>query len=219
MKSFLILLCAIAIGSSASAQIPRLSKSELKENKEYRKDVQNTRDVKLKGETKKELKQYEQEGWKPAAGASPLALQLAKRDAMEEAFDQGLAFPGSAEVRGTSFNIMMKQALQNAKENVVENLGDYDIAEIIESSGANENEQLSYTKFLTASKSTIKRKLGMVQPVISMIKDNGDGTRTLRLRIYYNKSEIDKLLQDELRQSMEKQSNEVKERLNDIVDM
>lgn len=55
MKVISILLSALIMGSSLYAQIPRMSKTEVKDKKEYRKDIQKSRDIKLKGESKKEL--------------------------------------------------------------------------------------------------------------------------------------------------------------------
>lgn len=216
MKVISILLSALIMGSSLYAQIPRMSKTEVKDKKEYRKDIQKSRDIKLKGESKKELKRLEKENWVPAGGAQPLALQIAARDMMEEAKENGMTYGGDGVASGTSFNTIMKQALQAAKENIAEQMSG-EISELIESSAANENERQSYSKFATASKDLISRKLGTVQPTISRMRNNPDGTMTVVIRVYYNKEEIDKIKHDIIEQKLESESQDVKDRLTEIL--
>ena len=49
------------------------------------------------------------------------------------------------------------------------------------------------------------------------MRNNPDGTMTVVIRVYYNKEEIDKIKHDIIEQKLESESQDVKDRLTEIL--
>lgn len=201
------------IVGSVNAQIPRHSKSEMKERKESRRTVQDAQNVKLSKETKKEIKDLESEGWKPFVGSPSFAKQFLRRDQYEEGVEDGTWIKGVGTATGTDLSVVKDAALDDLKADIASKI-EGEIVKITENTKVNKS-GVSLNDYRNSSADMIRKKLGKIVVVVEMMKDNGYGSYSVTLHGYYSEAEKERIEQEIKREQLEQEASEIRTRLHE----
>lgn len=172
VKIILALFC-LSLSLTTSAQI---TKEQLKERKELRKQSAKDLHQKATKEARKEAKKLKKQGWQTTPGTLPLEKQIDRAFLMQMEYDDDL-FPKYLMAEGMStgenYDGAKMQAIELAKQNLAGQI-QTEVTALIENSVANNQleagEAATVTKSIMAGKSLISQSLGRVLPVVEVYR-------------------------------------------------
>lgn len=208
----LIILCMVCFLS-----IPMISYAQNKtaELKEAKKEL----NAKASKDAKKEAKKLSKKGWITSPGALPLEKQLDKSYLMhyetDENGDPEYIF-GEAMSIGENYDAAKMQALELAKQNLAGQI-QTEITALIDNTVANEQlaeeDAVSITKSIMASKNLISQSLGRTIPVTECYRIKPNKNNEVLVRIAYNndaaKAVAKRVIQNELKDKSEDLHNKL----------
>lgn len=220
MKKFLftLLICAI----SASVAVAQ-SRETFEERKELRKMSKNELNSKATKAARKEAKRLKKEGWQPAPGALPLEKQLDRSYLMQMEYDEDM-YPkymmAEAMSIGSNYDAAKMQALELAKQSLAGQI-QTEMTSLIENSVANEQleagEAVSVTKSIMESKNLISQSIGRVIVVSEVYRTLKNKNKEVLVRVAYNSDMAKKVAKKAAKQSLEKESEEVRNKLDELL--
>lgn len=207
-KVFYFFIALFLVSGVIEGDAAELSKQDLKE---------------IKNDAKKNAKKYEKEGWLTLPGALPLVRQLEESYKMEKSKD----YNGENEfilrvalAVGQSYDAAKMQAIQVAKTYIADAL-ESEVAGIMENSVNNqilgEDEAASIEKTLTSSKSKIAQRLGRVVTVVEQYRRLQNKNYEVMVVLAYSERQAREIAKRVVMDSMENESKELKDRLNELV--
>ena len=222
MKKGLILLVSLLLVTSGivSAQ---MSKEQKKAHKELTKQTKQELNEKATKAARKEAKQLSKEGWKVAPGALPLEKQLDRAYLMQYEYDDE-GYPkyimGNGMSTAGNYDAGKLQALELAKLDLVNQI-ESDMTALTESSVANaqmeQSDAATVTKTISAAKSIISQKLGRVIPIVETYRVVNGNNREVRIQIAYNMETAKKITKEAIKEELEKQGDQLHEKLNQLL--
>ena len=224
MKKLMMVAMAVIVAMSASVyaqdaqeirkqrkEVARLAKKELKE--------------KASKDARKEAKKLEKEGYVIFPGDLPIAKQLDRSYAMEYEYVQNAAgsivpkyLVGRGKATGESYSAAQNAAVQLALQYVA-GLAEIDITTITETTLANEETSVvaSIAEVVSASKNIVSKKIGEVQPVVALQKQEGKGLVTVLVRVVYDRNTVLKTYKETIREELKAKGNKLHEQLDEVL--
>ena len=203
---FLMLVVAMAIAMPTS--YAQLSKKEMKQ-------IEKT--------AKQDAKQLKKEGWKVAPGLPSIELQLTESYKMQMQKDENgydKFIQGEAMSVGQVYDAAMFQADNLSKLNMAGKM-ETRVIQIIDNKLANKEiskeDAVSLVTSISASKNLISQRLGQVVTPVKLYRDLPTGNVEVRVIAYYSKELADKAAKAAMREELEKEANELSDRLDDIL--
>lgn len=203
---FLMLVVAMAVAMPTS--YAQLSKKELKT---------------IEKNAKKEAKALKKEGWKVAPGNPSMEMQLAESfkyqmQKDENGYDKFIQ--GEAMTVGQVYDAALFQADNLSKLNLAGKV-ETSVIQIIDNKLANKEitkeEATSLATSISASKNLISQRLGQVITPVKLYRDKPNGNVEVRVVVFYSKLLADKAAKAAMRETLEKEANELSKRLDDIL--
>lgn len=212
------MICAI----SASVAVAQ-SRETFEERKELRKMSKNELNSKATKAARKEAKRLKKEGWQPAPGALPLEKQLDRSYLMQMEYDEDM-YPkymmAEAMSIGSNYDAAKMQALELAKQSLAGQI-QTEMTSLIENSVANEQleagEAVSVTKSIMESKNLISQSIGRVIVVSEVYRTLKNKNKEVLVRVAYNSDMAKKVAKKAAKQSLEKESEEVRNKLDELL--
>lgn len=215
---FTLLICAI----SASTVVAQ-SRETFEERKELRKMSKDELNSKATKAARKEAKRLKKEGWQPAPGALPLEKQLDRSYLMQMEYDEDM-YPkymmAEAMSIGSNYDAAKMQALELAKQSLAGQI-QTEMTSLIENSVANEQleagEAVSVTKSIMESKNLISQSIGRVIVVSEVYRTLKNKNKEVLVRVAYNSDMAKKVAKKAAKQSLENESEEVRNKLDELL--
>lgn len=209
MKKFFTFLIAVFLVSGViNCEAAELSKQDLK---------------KIEKDAKKKAKEYEKENWMTLPGALPIVRQLEESYKMAYSRDhngENEFILRDAFAVGQSYDAAKMQAIQVAKTHIADAL-ESEVAGIIENSVNNQilgaDEAASIEKTLTSSKSKLAQQLGRVVTVVELYRRLPNKNYEVMVRLAYSERQAREIAKRVVMDSMENESKELHDRLNELV--
>ena len=219
---FTLLICAI----SASVAVAQ-SRETFEERKELRKMSKNELNSKATKAARKEAKRLKKEGWQPAPGALPLEKQLDRSYLMQMEYDEDM-YPkymmAEAMSIGSNYDAAKMQALELAKQaGNIKAVNVVLIGVMAKNTDSVANEQLeageavSVTKSIMESKNLISQSIGRVIVVSEVYRTLKNKNKEVLVRVAYNSDMAKKVAKKAAKQSLEKESEEVRNKLDELL--
>ena len=203
---FLMLVVAMAVAMPTS--YAQLSKKEIK---------------KIEKTAKKEAKQLKKDGWKVAPGNPSMEMQLTESfkyqmQKDDEGYDKFIQ--GEAMTVGQVYDAALFQADNLSKLNLAGKM-ETRVIQIIDNKLANKEiskeDAVSLVTSISASKNLISQRLGQVITPVKMYRDLPNGNVEVRIIAYYSQAMADKTAKAAMREELEKEANDLSNRLDDIL--
>ena len=221
LTKFIIVALMCGTATVASAQ---LTKEQLKVRKEIKEQSRKELQEKATKEARNEAKKLKKAGWLVSPGALPLEKQLDRSYLMQQEFDENL-FPKYLQAEGQSlgenYDGAKLQAMELAKQNLAGQI-QTEVTALIENSVANNQlsagEAATVTKSIMSGKSLISQSLGRVIPVVEVYRiDKKSGNKEVLVRLAYNSEMAKAAAKKAARESLEKESDELQNKLDTIL--
>lgn len=203
---FLMLVVAMAVAMPTS--YAQLSKKEMKQ-------IEKT--------AKQEAKQLKKEGWKVAPGLPSIEMQLKDSYALQRQKDENgydKFIQGEAMSVGQVYDAALFQADNLSKLNLAGKM-ETRVIQIIDNKLANKEiskeEAVSLVTSISASKNLISQRLGQVITPVKLYRDLPTGNIEVRVIAYYSQVLADKAAKAVMRDELEKEANELSDRLDEIL--
>lgn len=203
---FLMLVVAMAVAMPTS--YAQLSKKEIKQ-------IEKT--------AKKEAKQLKKDGWKVAPGNPSMEMQLTESfkyqmQKDDEGYDKFIQ--GEAMSVGELYDAALFQADNLSKLNLAGKI-ETRVIQIIDNKLANnqisQQEASSLATSISASKNLVAQKLGQVITPVRMYREQANGSVQVRVIAYYSQEKAWKAAKNAMREDLEKEADELSNRLDDIL--
>jgi hypothetical protein len=203
---FLMLVVAMAVAMPTS--YAQLSKKEIK---------------KIEKTAKKEAKQLKKYGWKVAPGNPSMEMQLTESfkyqmQKDDEGYDKFIQ--GEAMTVGQVYDAALFQADNLSKLNLAGKM-ETRVIQIIDNKLANKEiskeDAVSLVTSISASKNLISQRLGQVITPVKMYRDLPNGNVEVRIIAYYSQTMANKVAKAAMREDLEKEANDLSNRLDDIL--
>lgn len=203
---FLMLVVAMAVAMPTS--YAQLSKKEIN---------------KIEKTAKKEAKQLKKDGWKVAPGNPSLEMQLTESfkyqmQKDDEGYDKFIQ--GEAMTVGQVYDAALFQADNLSKLNLASKM-ETRVIQIIDNKLANKEiskeDAVSLVTSISASKNLISQRLGQVITPVKMYRDLPNGNVEVRIIAYYSQTMANKVAKAAMREDLEKEANDLSNRLDDIL--
>ncbi len=206
-----------------SAMSAQLTKEQLDQRKEIRKQSKSELSQKATKDARKQAKQYKKEGWTVAPGALPIEKQLDRVYLMQYEYDEDL-FPkylmSEAMSDAQNYDAAKMQALELAKQNLASQI-QTEVTALIDNKVANDQlgpeEAASLTKMISNGKQLISQKLGRVLPVVEMYRTLPNKNKEVLVRIAYSAKMAKAAAKNSIREDLEKESDELGKKLDELL--
>lgn len=210
----LIIACGAVMAQDAKEirkqrkEVARLAKSEFKE--------------KVSKDARKEAKKLTKEGYVVFPGDLPLAKQLDRSYMFEYEYVQNAAgdivpkyLVGRGMANGENYSAAQNAAVELAKQYVA-GLAEIEITTITETTLGNTETNIvaSVAEVVSASKNIVSKRLGEIQPVVSLHKDGKKGIVTVAVRVVYDRNSVLQTYKQVIREELEKKSEKLHEQLD-----
>ena len=221
LTKFIIVALMCGTATVASAQ---LTKEQLKVRKEIKEQSRKELQEKATKEARNEAKKLKKAGWLVSPGALPMEKQLDHSYLMQSEYDENL-FPKFLQAEGQSigenYDGAKLQAMELAKQNLAGQI-QTEVTALIENSVANNQlspgEAATVTKSIMSGKSLISQSLGRVIPVVEIYRvDKKKQTKEVLVRLAYNSEMAKAAAKKAARESLEKESDELQNKLDTIL--
>ena len=203
---FLMLVVAMAVAMPTS--YAQLSKKEIK---------------KIEKTAQKEAKQLKKEGWKVAPGLPSIEMQLTesyKMQMQKDEYGYDKFIQGEAMSVGQVYDAAMFQADNLSKLDLAGKM-ETRVIQIIDNKVANKEiskeDAVSLVTSISASKNLISQRLGQVVTPVKLYRDLSNGNVEVRVIAYYSQAMADKVAKSAMREELEKEANDLSNRLDDIL--
>lgn len=214
--------CLLAVPVCTSAQEVN-TKDLMKQRKEIYKASKAELNEKATKAAKKEAKKLQKEGWTSAPGALPLEKQLDKSYLMQMEYDESM-YPkylmGEAMSIGENYDGAKMQALELAKQNLAAQI-QTEVSALIDNSVATQQlameEAVTVTKSIMASKSLIVQSIGRTITVMECYRTLKNKNKEVLVRIAYNGEMAKLAAKNAIRQSLENESDELRNKLDNVL--
>lgn len=219
----LVLLISLFLFAGSVTGFAQTTKEQIKERKALAKQSKSELNEKASKAARKEAKKLTKEGWKTAPGALPIDKQLDRSYMMQYEFDADgypKYFYGEAMSIGENYDGAKMQALELAKLNLAGSI-QQEVTALIENSVANEQlapeEANTVTKSIEAAKGLISQKIGRTVTVVEVYRTLTNKNKEVMVRIAYNSAMAKKAAKAAMRESLEKESEDLHKKLDDIL--
>ena len=223
MKKLMMVAMALIVAVSGS-----LYAQDAKEIRKQRKEVARLAKSEMKDraskDARKEAKKLEKEGYVVFPGDLPLAKQLDRSYIMEYEYVQNAAgsivpkyLVGRGLATGENYSAAQNAAVQLALQYVA-GLAEIDITTLTETTLANREESVvaSVAEVVSASKNIVAKKIGEVQPVVSLHKDEKKGV-TVLVRVVYDRNTVMQTYKETIREQLEAKGDKLHEQLDEVL--
>lgn len=222
MKKMLFALC-LGMFLGTAYTYAQDAKTQIKERKALAKQSKSELNAKASKDARKEAKRLKKEGWTIAPGALPVEKQLDKSYMMQYEFDTD-GFPkyimGEAMSIGETYDAAKMQALELAKLSLAGQI-QTEIAALVENSVDNKQlaseEAASVVKTIEAAKGLIAQKIGRTITVVEVYRTKSNKNKEVLVRLAYNSAMAKAAAKAALRDDLEKESDDLQKRLNEIL--
>ena len=195
----------------------------MKQRKEIYKASKAELNEKATKAARKEAKKLQKEGWTPAPGALPLEKQLDHSYLMQMEYDENM-YPkylmGEAMSIGENYDGAKMQALELAKQNLAAQI-QTEVSALIDNSVATQQlameEAVTVTKSIMASKSLIVQSIGRTITVVECYRTLKNKNKEVLVRIAYNGEMAKAAAKNAIRQSLENESDELRNKLDNVL--
>lgn len=217
-------MAAMALLIAISGAMAQDAKEIRKQRKEVASLAKNEMKEKASKDARKEAKKLEKEGFVVFPGDLPLAKQLDRSYMMEYEYVQNAAgsivpkyLVGRGMATGENYNAAQNSAVEIAKQYVA-GLAEIDITSITEITLANSETSIvtSLAEVVTASKNIVAKKLGEIQPVVLLHKDEKK-TKTVVVRVVYDRNTVLQVYKETIREELEKKGDKLHEQLDEVL--
>lgn len=214
--------CLLAVPVYTSAQEVS-TKDIMKQRKEIYKASKAELNEKATKTARKEAKKLQKEGWTPAPGALPLEKQLDHSYLMQMEYDENM-YPkylmGEAMSIGENYDGAKMQALELAKQNLAAQI-QTEVSALVDNSVATQQlameEAVTVTKSIMASKSLIVQSIGRTITVVECYRTLKNKNKEVLVRIAYNGEMAKAAAKNAIRQSLENESDELRNKLDNVL--
>lgn len=219
-KAFVIIVCVML---SATFSYAQSTKDIIKERKELAKQSKAELNEKASKAARKEAKKLAKEGWTTTPGSLPLDKQMDRSYMMQYEFDEEgypKYFYGEAMSIGQNYDAAKMQARQLAVVNLAGTIQS-EVTAIVENSVANQqlepDEAASVTKSIEAAKTLISQKIGRTVNVVEAYRTLPNKNKEVLVRIAYNSKMAKAAAKAAIKDSLEKESEDLQKKLNEIL--
>lgn len=214
--------CLLAVPTYTSAQEVS-TKDLMKQRQEIYKASKTELNEKATKAARKEAKKLQKEGWVSAPGALPLEKQLDKSYLMQMEYDESM-YPkylmGEAMSIGENYDGAKMQALELAKQNLAAQV-QTEVSALVDNSVATQQlameEAVTVTKSIMASKSLIVQSIGRTITVVECYRTLKNKNKEVLVRIAYNGEMAKLAAKNAIRQSLENESDELRNKLDNVL--
>lgn len=225
MKKILLIGALAAFGmifsTSANAQ-QKASASEVKSNQKYEKTLNKDLQKKAIKEARKEAKALEKEGFKTPVGKLPLAKQIENSWQKQVEIDTDgnpYWYISSSRAIGGNQQAAALQATNTAKIDLAGQITTK-VTQLIESKAANndmgQEEAVSLTEVVAASKSMISATLGRTIPLVEVYKTLPNKNVEVMVTLGYSMDAANKVAVKAVRDELAKKSEELAKELDKL---
>lgn len=222
MKKLLISVLVLGLFSVAPMEA-QLSKEQQKQRKEQVSQQRKELNAKASKDARKEAKKFRKEGWETTPGTLTLEKQLDRSMMMQMDVDQygyPLYVMGEAMSIGENYDAAKMQALELAKQNLAGQI-QTEITALVENTVANkqlaEEEAVSVTESVLASKNLISQSLGRVIPVVEVYRDLPNKNKEVLVRIAYNHDMAMEAAKKVIRKDLEEKGSKLHNQLDQVL--
>ncbi len=221
MKRIVLIVCAaLLVAPMVNAQDAKEIRKERAETAKLSKQELNEKASKA---ARKEAKKYVKEGWEVTPGALPLEKQLDKSYMMQYEYDEDF-FPkyimGEAMSIGANYDAAKMQALELAKQNLAGQI-QTEVTALIENSVSNEQlaeeEAVSVTESVMASKNLISQNIGRTITVMELYRTKSNKNKEVLVRLAYNSEMAKKAAKEAIRKDLEAKGDELHSKLDELL--
>lgn len=222
MKNFLLIFAMVFLAcSSVNAQD---YKNKYKNRKEMLKSHKEMQNMKADKDAVSAAKQMTKEGWKVMPGQKTLAKQIElasiyQDEVGEDILDSKYIW-GDATSVATMYDAGKLNAIEAAVANIVNQLERH-ITSVIELKRSNEQismqDAVSLNKVNSAATSLVEQHLGRLQPVVECYRPLSGGSMEVRVMIFYSTDVSKEIYKQGMRDILEKEGNELSQKLEDIL--
>lgn len=217
-----ILLAVFLLGMPCMIQA-QLSKDQLRERKEIRKQSKSELNEKASKDARKQAKELKKAGWTVAPGALPIEKQLDRVFLMQMEYDEDL-FPqyiiSEGMSVGTNYDAAKMQALELAKQNLAGQI-QTEVTALVENTVSNKqlgaDEAASVTQSISASKGLISQSLGRVLPVVEVYRTLPNKNKEVLVRIAYSAKMAKATAKKAVEKDLEERGDELHQKLDDLL--
>ena len=172
---------------------------------------------------RKEAKAYKKEGWMVTPGALPLDKQLDRAYLMQYEIDDN-GYPkqivGEGRSIGGNYDAAKMQAIEIAKQNLA-GMIQTEITAIIENTISNqqleEEEAVSITKTINASKNLISQSIGRTITILEAYRTLNNKNKEVVVRLAYNGAMAKKAALNAVKNELEKRGDELHKQLDKVM--
>ena len=216
-----IMTVAMALIIACGAVMAQDAKEISKQRKEVARLAKREMKEKASKDARKEAKALTKEGYVVFPGDLPLAKQLDRSYMFEYEYVQNAAgdivpkyLVGRGMATGENYSAAQNAAVELAKQYVA-GLAEIDINTITKTTLGNKEADVvaSYAKVVSSSKNIVVKRLGEIQPVVSIHKDTKKGV-TVAVRVVYDRNSVLQTYKEVVREELEKEGEELHEQLD-----
>lgn len=219
-----LLLSVLVFGLFATAPMEaQLTKDQQKQRKEQVSQQRKALNAKASKDARKDAKKFKKEGWQTTPGTLTLEKQLDRSMMMQMDVDQygyPLYVMGEAMSIGENYDAAKMQALELAKQNLAGQI-QTEITALVENTVANkqlaEEEAVSVTESVLASKNLISQSLGRVIPVVEVYRELPNKNKEVLVRIAYNHDMAMEAAKKVIRKDLEEKGDKLHNQLDQVL--
>ena len=209
------------LATTAQAQ---LTKEQIKERKELKKASKSELNEKASKVARKEAKKLKKDGWLTSPGALPIDKQLDKSYMMQMEYDEDM-FPkyimAEGMAIGENYDGAKLQAIELAKQNLAGQI-QTEVTALVENSVDNAqlqaDEAATVTKTISAAKNLISQQIGRVLPIVEVYRTvKKTGNKEVLVRLAYNSKMAKAAAKKAMRAGLEKESDDLQKKLDDLM--
>lgn len=218
-KTILAIVLAIFVMGAYTPSFAQASKEAKKEMKDAKKEVKSN----ASRAARKEARKLKRQGWLVVPGALALDKQLDRSWMMQYEYDEKGApkyFMGEAMSIGENYDAAKSQAVELAKQNLAGQI-QTEITALIENTVSNkqlaQEQAVSITQTVAASKNLISQKIGMLQPVTECYRVKDNKNKEVLVRFAYNKDAAYEAAKQVIRDELEKKGEDLHKQLDQVL--
>ena len=222
MKKLLLSVLVFGLFGAAPMEA-QLTKDQQKQRKEQVSQQRKALNAKASKDARKDAKKLKNDGWQTTPGTLTLEKQLDRSMMMQMDVDQygyPLYVMGEAMSIGENYDAAKMQALELAKQNLAGQI-QTEITALVENTVANkqlaEEEAVSVTESVLASKNLISQSLGRVIPVVEVYRELPNKNKEVLVRIAYNHDMAMEAAKKVIRKDLEEKGDKLHNQLDQVL--
>lgn len=223
MKAVLYALAFLIAVSTTLPVTAQINKDAYKKRSEMMKLNKKLQNEKVSKASKQRAKEDRKDGWK-ASGSLTLEQQYERAAVYENSFEDDMVTPKFVAGEGMStamvYDGAKMQALELARQSLIGSL-ESDITQLLDNTVSNNqmgnDDATTVVKTLSRSKSMISQKLGQTIPAIERYRKLPNGNYQVYVRTFYSMDKAREIAKSILRAELEKESQNLSEKLDNIL--